>query len=328
MTDQHTLLDMMEAAGAARQARRRFLRMAGGAAAMTGGLSLLSACGGDDDNSTPTPSPTPTPTTANVDIDVLNFALQLEYLEGNYYYQAAFGSVVSTTLTSGIGTLGAVTGGAAVPFTDTAIRDLAREIAYDEVAHISFLRTALGGATTAQPAINIAGDATGAFTAAARAAGIVGPTETFNPYANDENFLLGAYLLSDVGVSAYRGAAKLLTGKIFLEASAGILATEAYHDAAIRGSLYAKGVTRTDLLTNTVKISDARDALDGASDLDQPVVAADGTTANIVPTDDNGLVLGRTAAQVLNVVYQNKAAVKQGGFFPAGLNGGIFQSAG
>ncbi|SEN57074.1 Ferritin-like domain-containing protein [Sphingomonas gellani] len=329
MTDTQTLLDTMEAAGAERRARRRFLRLCGGAAAITGGAALLSACGSDDgDNDSgngTTPAPTPTPST-NVDVDVLNFALQLEYLEANYYYKAAFGSGLSADLVTGVGTIGTVTGGAAVTFTDTAVRNLAREIAYDEVAHITFLRSALGGQSTAMPAINIAGDATGAFTAAARAAGVVGPNDVFNPYANDESFLLGAYLLSDVGVSAYRGAARLLTNKTFLEASAGILAAEAYHDAAIRGNLYAKGLTRSDLRTNTVKISDARDALDGSTDLDQPVVGTDGTSANIVPTDSNGLVLGRTAAQVLNVVYLNKSAVKAGGFFPSGVNGSIFQS--
>jgi hypothetical protein len=330
MTDQQTLLDAMESAGAARDARRRFLRLAGGAAAVTGGLSLLSACGDDNNSGTATPTPSPTASTASTaigDIDVLNFALQLEYLEGAYYTQAAFGTAVSASFTSGVGTAGAVTGGSLVPFTDPVVREIAREIAFDEVAHISFLRSALQGAATAQPAINIAGDATGAFTIAARAAGIVGANETFNPYASDENFLLGAYLLTDVGVSAYRGAAKLLTSKVFIEASAGILATESYHDAAIRGTLYAKGVTRADLRTNTVRISDARDALDGTSDLDQPVVAADGSSANIVPTDASGLVLGRTAGQVLNVVFNSRAAVTAGGFFPSGINGNIRTSA-
>ncbi|MBB5713582.1 ferritin-like domain-containing protein [Sphingomonas aerophila] len=326
MIDKQTILDTLEVAGAARTARRRFLRMTAGAAAAGGGLALLAACGNDDNDTpgpTPTPSPSATPTTTQADIDVLTFALQLEYLEGAYYNFAAFGTGVPVTLTAGVGAAGAVTGGALVPFTDLNVRNIAREIAYDELAHITFLRSVLGDASAAQPAINIAGDATGAFTLAARAAGVVGPTELFNPYANDESFLLGAYLLTDVGVSAYRGAAKLIVNKTFLEASAGILATECYHDAAIRGTLYAKGVTRTDLPAATVKISNARDALDGASETDQPIVEADGVTANLVPTDANGLVLGRTAEQVLNVVYQTKAAVARGGFFPNGVNGNV-----
>ena len=228
-------------------------------------------------------------------------------------------------LTTGAGTQGAVTGGRQVNFTDQIVAEYAREIAVDELAHIRFLRTSLGSAAVAQPAINIAGDATGAFTAAARAAGVIGANETFDPYANDENFLVGAYLLTDVGVTAYRGSARLLTNKTFLEASAGILATECYHDAAIRSTLWSKGLTRSAIYGNITKISDTRDTLDGGGDTDQDIGNA--TTANFVPADGNGLALGRTAPQVLNVVYQNRAAVTSGGFFPTGVNGNIRTSA-
>lgn len=327
MTDQFTILEKLEEAKTAREARRRFIRMCGGAAAMTGGLALLSGCGGDDDDDVSvTPTPTPTPVATIPDLDVLSFALQLEYLEGQYYNRGAFGTALDTNLLLGTGNFGQVTGGRQVTFTDRVVAEFVREIAVDELAHIRFLRTALGQLAPAQPDINIDGGATGAFTAAARAAGVISATQTFDPYANDENFLLGAFLLTDVGVSAYRGSARLITNKTFLEAAAGILAVESYHDAAIRTTLYAKGLTRADLRTNTVRISDARDALDGPADNDQGVVDAAGN-ANLVPTDANGIVLGRTAPQVLNVVYQNRAAVSSGGFFPSGLNGNIRTSA-
>jgi hypothetical protein len=335
MRDTQTILDMLETAGHARTARRRFLRLCGGAAAVAGTLSLA-GCGDDDDDDSPTPtpsstaSPTPSPTSTSsssvTDADVLNFALNLEYLEGAYYYQAAFGSTIPAASLTGSGAQGTVTGGAQVAFTDPVVRDFAREIAVDELAHINFLRSQLGTVAVAQPAINIAGDATGAFTAAARAAGVIGPNDVFNPYANDENFLLGAFLLTDVGVTAYRGSARLITNKTFLEASAGILATECYHDAAIRSTLYAKGLTASALRTNTVRISDARDALDGPNDNDQGIIDSAGN-GNIVPADASGLVLGRTAQQVLNVVYNNRASVVGGGFFPSGVNGTIRQSA-
>ena len=161
-----------------------------------------------------------------------------------------------------------MTGGAKVNFTDATVASYAREIAADEIAHVEFLRS--GSSATRRrwqmPNINIDGSATGAFTAAARAAGVIGSTDVFNPYASDENFLLGAFIFEDVGVTAYKGAAPAITNKTYLEAAAGILAVEAYHAGLIRTTLYSKGIATPSLRTNADKISDARDSLDGSSD--------------------------------------------------------------
>ena len=316
---------ILDAIAVRRAERRNFLRYAGGAAASAGGLALLAACGSDGDDPTPTPSPSSTATSVAADADILNFALNLEYLEAQFYSWAAFGQPLSAGLTSGVGTVGAVTGGAAVPFSDPIVAQYAREIALDEVQHVTFLKTVLGGSAVAMPAINIAGDATGAFTAAARAANVVGASDVFNPYANDINFLLGAYLFEDVGVSAYKGASPLIGNKTFIEAAAGILATESYHAGLIRSVLYRKGIDVPSIFTNARLISDARDSLDGASDIDQGI--GDATTANIVPADTNGLAYSRSTGQVLNIVYLNKAAVAAGGFFPSGIAGNIRTSA-
>ncbi|MCP3736032.1 ferritin-like domain-containing protein [Sphingomonas sp. RP10(2022)] len=316
---------VLDAIAARRAERRNFLRYAGGAAASAGTLSLLAACGGDNGTATPTPTPSATATSIAADGDVLNFALNLEYLEAQFYSFAAFGQALAAGLTTGVGTAGTVTGGAQVPFSDPLVAQYAREIALDEAQHVTFLRTVLGSAAVAMPAINIAGDATGAFTAAARAAGVVGPSGTFNPYADDVSFLLGAYLFEDVGVSAYKGAAPVLGNKTYIEAAAGILAAESYHAGLIRSVLYRKGIDANTILTNARLISDARDTLDGGTDIDQGI--GDATTANIVPTDTNGIVYSRSTGQVLNVVYLNKAAVGSGGFFPSGINGNIRTSA-
>jgi hypothetical protein len=355
-----SVLEVLEIAAKRREERRRFIKFAGGATVMAGGLTLLSACGDDDDDSpTPTPSPTATPTptpptgtTPPTEVDVLNFALQLEYLEANFYSYAAFGVGLDAGSTTGAGTQGAVqlpTGAGrprAVDFGgDTAVQQYAREIAQDELSHIRFLRGAIGGAVTAQPAINISGDATGAFTAAARSAGVVGPTGTFDPYADANSFLLGAFLFADVGPTAYMGGVPLLTTAAVVEAAAGLHAVEAYHAGLIRTLLYRRGATLADLRTNAGRISDARDTLDGTAntgllnqggDRDQGLTGNTtstagnntGTASNLVPTDPNGIVFVRSPGQVLNIVYLTPGTTAtSGGFFPAGVNGTIRSTA-
>jgi len=284
--------------------RRRFLKSAGLAGLGVVGASAVTGM----DRAVATNGPS--------DAAILNFALNLEYLEAEYYLQAVYGDGLPDSLTTGVGDRGPVIGGRKVQFKTPAIRQYAVEIAQDERDHVAFLRAALGGAKVSRPKIDIKNS----FTAAARAAGLIGPNQTFDPYANENNFLLGAFIFEDVGVTAYKGAAPLINNKTYLEAAAGILAVEAYHAGIIRTSLFA-----LDLGSLANKISAARDSLDGPTDLDQGILR-DGK-ANLVPTDRNGIAFSRSAGQVLNIAYLNPDSVREGGFFPDGVNGSINTSA-
>jgi len=285
--------------------RRIFLKSAGVAGlGVVGGSALTGA------------ATTSASAAAPSDGAILNFALNLEYLEAEFYQQAAFGKSLSDKLTSGKGDKGGVVGGRQVSFTTPRIAKAAKEIAQDELAHVKFLRTALGGAKVARPKI----DLKNSFTAAAQAAGLIGAGQTFDPFANENNFLLAAYIFEDVGVTAYKGAAPLISNKTYLEAAAGILSVEAYHAGIVRSALAEK-----DLSEASMAISNARDSLDGRSNLDQGIGKG---SNNLVPTDRNGIAYSRSAAQVLNVVYLNPKSVSKGGFFPKGVNGAVSVSGG
>ena len=247
---------------------------------------------------------------------VLNFALNLEYLEAEFYSYAFHGHGLPDKLTGGKGNKGGVKGGKQVKFASRSIYNYAKEIAWDELHHVQFLRKALGGAKVARPAI----DLQDSFTAAATAAGLIPAGQTFDPFANEDNFLLAAFLFEDVGVTAYKGASPLISNKTYLEAAAGILAVEAYHAGLIRSQLWERGMQDA-----ARAISNARDSLDGKGNRDQPIGTPRST--NIQPTDGNGIAFSRSAGEVLNVVYLNPKSVNKGGFFPKGVNGAIRKSS-
>ncbi|KQR33059.1 ferritin-like domain-containing protein [Deinococcus sp. Leaf326] len=288
--------------------RRKFLGMAGlmGAGAVLAGCTNVGAV---------------EPVKPNYDAKIGNFALNLEYLEAAFYLAAvgrinelkAIGGSAAIILPSGFD------GTTSIAFTNPAVAQYAQEIADDELNHVKALRAKLGSAAVDRPVIDIGP----AFAAAANAAAGATLSPSFNPYLNDLFFLHGAFIFEDVGVTAYKGAARLIVdyseGGI-LDSAAGILAVEAYHAGEIRTLLYAQkdavtpyGVTVEQLIQ---KISDLRAAVGGGKD--------EGLTkngkANIVVADANSVAYGRSPREVLNIVYLGANASK-GGFFPNGLNG-------
>ncbi|HXG54922.1 MAG TPA: ferritin-like domain-containing protein [Vicinamibacterales bacterium] len=242
------------------------------------------------------------------DQDILNFALNLEYLEAEYYTRGVTGR--------GLDPGGNVRGGSQVPFRSDAVREILAEIAGNERAHVAYLRSVLGKAAIQYPAVD--------FTAGFREAGrLAGLGNDFNPFADEVSFMLGGYLFEDVGVTAYKGAAALIDDGDILQAAAGILGVEGYHMGSLRWILYRRGEP-VHLTANA--ISDARDALDGPMDQDQGITmaAAQGARANIVPADEFGRAFSRTPKQVLKIVYlASQQNVDRGGFFPNGVNGAI-----
>jgi hypothetical protein len=291
--------------------RRRLLQSAGVGAAAAAILARTSV------------AKAATPSLSTTDIDILTFALNLEYLEATYYRYAFYGAPLPPNFTTGSdgSPAGAVIGGAKVSFTTFETNAFARELVDAESAHVYLIRETLraaGAPVIAAPEI----DLTNSFNAAADAAGL---GATFNPFASEENWLLGAFIFEDVGVSAYAGsAANIVSGEI-LTTAARILALEAYHAGSIRTRLILAGYA-----TATNDIAAARLSLTNQIDTPQNPGGGTGdlgvltnnrdTIADAVPLV--GLPYTRTPQQVLNVVYLGQGT-SGGGFFPKGVNGAI-----
>lgn len=296
--------------------------------------------------------------TAYTDADILNFALNLEYLEANFYYLATFGTTIdkpnaasmaagapAITLSGTVGTAGTVSGGSQVPFTTTQVASYAIETAVEEGKHVQLLLSALGSLAVAQPAINL-GTSFQTLAAAAKIPGGSG----FSPYANDETFLVGAYVFEDVGVTAYHGAAPLLTSSSNLTTAAGILAVEAYHAGLVRTTINYLDPTGATIAGYTNLISALRAELSQAGLLGAAASpydsnpddfglatfsvslgsAAPATATRITDADSTNVVaFARNPTQVLNIVtgggaVNGSVAVSPavGVFFPAGMNAG------
>ncbi len=244
------------------------------------------------------------------DEDIFQFALNLEYMETEYYLRATTGKGIED---SDLGAdPGKVNGGHAVKFKSAAIRQFGEELAQNELAHVRFYREVLGEQAVSRPTI----DFEAGFKAAASAAGL---GENFDAFENDMTFLLGGMLFEDVGVTAYAGAAPLIKKKEFVQAAATILAVEAYHMGMARSQLFRMG---SDARHAANALSDARDKVDGAEDKDQGI-EVDGK-ANVVPTTPKGMVFTRTPQEVLRIVYlTDREGAEGGGFYPKGMNGKI-----
>lgn len=197
------------------------------------------------------------------DVDILNFALNLEYLEAEFYNVATTGRRITDdgVEVTGTGRGGATTGGARVALDDRT-GTVAMQITIDEVQHVKFLRAALGSAAIAKPAINLEALGVG--------------------FRNQAEFLTLARAFEDVGVSAYGGAAASIGSRTILTAAARIALTEAQH----------AGVLRLLVSDNRVTVSplDSLDVL--------PLMSPGGRQFFV---DGDGLSIVRTPAQVLSI---------------------------
>jgi len=227
---------------------------------------------------------------AITDVDILNFALNLEYLEAEFYTRVTTGKTIEEIgiAVGGTGTPGPTYGGNKVNFWDGLLdldaattMAIAEELAYDEQQHVLLLRAALGSAAVAKPTINL------------EALGI--------GFANFAQYLQLARAFEDVGVSAYAGAAPLISSKAYLQVAAQILATEALHSGNIRKQVQGH-------LIPTMPV----DSLD---------VLPPPSGRNFFTVNTQALAIIRTTSEVLKIVYGG--GTSKGGFFPDGMNGVI-----
>jgi hypothetical protein len=305
--------------------RRTFLAGAGAAAATT----MVAGCS----NNNPA-----TPSGSYTDLDVLNFALNLEYLEAQFYLYAATGQgLLGTDTAAPTGYTGSFTAGTVTATTakqvaglTTAQQEILNEIAFEEQAHVKFLRSALGANAVPMPDIDL--DFFGPLAVAAK---IETDPTAFSPFVSFDAFLVGSFIFEDVGVTAYAGAAPLISAAGvkagYLTAAAGILAVEAYHAGYVRTSLTGRAIaagspTAYPYLGYANLVEALRDALTvgETSSVETALVLPTSIktpSAIVAASASDAVAFARTVNQVHHIVYGSPTiGVKSGGFFPSGTN--------
>ncbi|KAK8959209.1 hypothetical protein KSP40_PGU013960 [Platanthera guangdongensis] len=299
------------------------------------------------------------------DIDLLEFPLNLEYLEAEFFLFGAFGYGLDKEapyLAAG----GPSPIGARKADLTPLVRDIVAQFGYQEVGHISGcrrLRARRPPAALDSPACTRAN-----FFAQRRpaAAGAIKKTvkgfprplldlspnnfakiidnavgrklqPPFDPYANDINYLIASYVIPYVGLTGYVGANPNLKSPEAKRLVAGLLGVESAQDAVIRALLYEHKRLKVPSYNISVaeftdKISQLRDKLGGAGLKDKGLVVpvkygAEGKIrGNVIAGNEYSLSYSRTPEEILRIVYGTGSASKPGGFHPKGAGGAIAAS--
>ncbi|KAB2067849.1 hypothetical protein ES319_A09G256400v1 [Gossypium barbadense] len=234
------------------------------------------------------------------DVDLLEFSLNLEYLEADFFLFGSFGQGlerVAPNLTRG----SPPPIGAQKANLDSITNGLILQFGYQEVGHIKPL----------QP--------------------------PFNPYANNVSFLIAAYLIPYVGLTGYVDTIPKLFSTTSRKLVSGLLGIESGQDAVIRALLYPLRQVKVppydiDVDEFTRRISNLRNTLGRAGSKDEGLTVqvnegAEGRVqGNVLAGDQFSLAYNRTPEEILRIVYGSGNASIPGGFFPKGAGGRIARS--
>ncbi|KVH96427.1 hypothetical protein Ccrd_001484 [Cynara cardunculus var. scolymus] len=242
------------------------------------------------------------------DIDLLEFPLNLEYFEAEYFSFGSMGMGLDTIqpdLTAG----GPPPVGAKKANLSSLVNDIITQFAYQEVGHLRAIKKMVEGFP--RPLLNLSEESFATVMNDACGEDLSPP---FDPYANDINYLISCYVIPYL--------------------VAGLLGVESGQDAVIRSLLYERAKEKVSPYEMTVaeftgKISGLRNKLGKNGVKDEGLVVSRDEGAekkiegNVLAGDEDSLAYGRTPREILRIVYGSGAEHVPGGFYPNGGDGAI-----
>ncbi|OMO63791.1 hypothetical protein CCACVL1_22268 [Corchorus capsularis] len=272
------------------------------------------------------------PNVAATDRDLINFALNLEFLEAEFYLFGALGKGLDNIEPS-FAQGGPPPVGGQVANLDPKTRRIIEEFAYQEIGHIRAIVKAEGGFQ--RPLLNISKEVFATIVNQAMNTTLSPP---LNPYANSVNYILASYIIPYVGLVGYVGTIPNLVRRDSRALVASLLGVEGGQDAVFRTLLYERAPNETvhpyrfTVAEFTNPISEFRNRLAMCGLKDEGLMvplqlgAENRTTSSILSADANSLSYSRTPLEILRTIYGTGDESKPGGFYPNGGNGRIAKS--
>nr|GEV11369.1 desiccation-related protein PCC13-62-like [Tanacetum cinerariifolium] len=262
------------------------------------------------------------------DKDIFEFALNLEYLEAEFFLYGSLGKGldhIQPNLTGG----GPRTIGARIAKLTPFVRNIITQFGFQEVGHIRAIKSVVPG--FARPLLNLS---TQTFATAMNKAFGRPLFPPFNPYANDLNYLLASYIIPYIGLTGYVGANQKLQSASSKLLLAGLLGVESGQDAVIRTLLYQQATEKVIPYEITVaeftnKISILRNNLGHSGIKDEGIIVPaflgveKKIPGNILTGNEYSLAYGQKPEEILRIVYGSGKVEVAGGFYPNGANGTI-----
>ncbi|KAL6503324.1 hypothetical protein OROGR_025247 [Orobanche gracilis] len=294
---------------------------------------------------------------ATADVDLLEFQLNLEYLEAKFFSWGALGSGLDT-LAPNLAMGGRPPIGATKAKLSAVIKDIITQFAFQEFGHLRAIQKTVPGFP--RPLLNLSA---ATFATIMDNAFEKPPAPPFDPHADDINYLIASYVIPYVGLTGYLGANPKLQSRtvkkirkirypselsafipdkdmdmdISTSLVAGLLGVESGQDAVLRALLYERAFTKVFPYDITVaeftnKISRLRNELGkkGLKDeglIVEPALGAEGKiSGNVLAADQFSLSYDRTPEEILRIVYGTGREDTPGGFYPGGDDGKIAKS--
>ncbi|KAK7828781.1 desiccation-related protein pcc13-62 [Quercus suber] len=232
---------------------------------------------------------------AKADVDLLEFPLNLEFFEAEFFLYGALGyglDKVDPNLTQG----GPTPIGAKKANLDPFTRDVIEQFAYQEVGHL-------------RPLLDLSKESFAKVVDAAVGKKLSPP---FDPYYSGVHYLLASYLIPYVGLTGYVGTIPKLQAPTSRRHAHEIV--EPYGITVAQFSNY---------------FSDLRNKLghEGVKDEGLWVRKSEGAEGkikgNALAGDADSVAYDRTAEEILRIVYGSGDEHKPGGFYPKGGNDSV-----